>query len=113
MLAVVRRLQGTGLSAGRWVIALALAERKELVAHVSVVAVRVEGGVNRTTKFMGTGEAVDWRRWSIFIIGVGADNDDLKAVSPLTFVGSFSSRNWGAPKGAFEVGSGCRVGAIL
>ena len=90
MLAIISRLRCTSLSAGRWIIALALAEGEELIAHVSIVAVLVKRSVDRATKFLGPGKAVagGWR--GVLVVGVGAGDDDLEAVAPLACVGSFS-----------------------
>ena len=113
MLAIIRRLQFASLSAGRRVIALALAKGEELVAHVRVVAALVQGSVDRAAEFLGASEAVagGWRR--VFVVAVGAGDDDFEAVAPLACVGSFGGGDGGAPKGTFEVRGGGWIWAVL
>lgn len=111
MLTVVRRLRVTSLGADIWVITLA--DRKRLIAHVSIVAVLVEGGLDRTTKFHGTCVAI-YRRWrTILIVAIGTDDDDVKAVTILALISSLGTGNCGAPKSALKVGGGRWIGAIL
>ena len=113
MLAVVRCLHIASLSAGRRVIALTLTEGEELIAHVCVVAVLIKRSIDCAAKFLRAGEAVDGWWWGVLIVTVGASDDNLEAVSPLTLVGSFGRGDRCTPEGTFEVGGGWRVRAVL
>ena len=44
---------------------------------------------------------------------VGAGNQNLEAVSPLTFIGGFISGHWSTPKRTLKVGGARWVGAII
>ena len=67
MLAVVSSLGSAGIGASLRGVALALAEREKLIAHVCVVAV-VEWGINGSAKFRWAAvAATGWGR-GVFIV---------------------------------------------
>ena len=66
---IVGCLGGTSVGASGWCVALALAEREELVAQVSVVALSIEWCVNSATKSGGTIVARDGGWWGVLVVG--------------------------------------------
>ena len=78
-------------STGRGIVPLALAEWMVFVAHVGILALSVEGGID------GTREGIRARiarncRWSRgFVVSIRTSDDNLEAIPPLSSVGSLSS----------------------
>ena len=68
MLTVVSRLQIASIGTGRWGIALGLAEGKELVAHVGVVAIAVKGSIDSAAELGGTIVASNSGRWGVLVV---------------------------------------------
>ena len=111
MLAVVPGLSVAGLGAGGGVVALRLGEGEELVAHVCVVTLSVQRGVDGAAELLGPAEACAGWWGGGFVVAVGAGDDDLEVGAPLALVGGFDLGDGDAPEGALEVGGRRGVGA--
>lgn len=101
-----------GGTCGR-IIPLSLTEWMILVAHVGVLTLGVVGSIDGSTKLSGASIARN-RRWrGCFVVGVGASDDNAKAIPPLSCIGSFSSRDRCTPERTFEVGDARWVWAAV
>lgn len=112
MTLVVSSLSVAVGSTGRRVVALRLAEGMVVVAHVGVLALRVQRSIDGASERSWSGIAADTWWWGHLIICVRASDDDLKAVPPLTFVGRLCGRNWRTPESTFVICQTGRIGAI-
>lgn len=108
MIAIIPALRLAGLRASRGTIPLRLRKRKKLIAHISIIPRR---GINSATKLLRPAEAGAGRGGGVFVVGVGACDDDLEVGAPLAVVGGFDRADGDAPQSAFEVGGGGGVGA--
>ena len=88
--AVVPGLDCASRSAGRGIVALALAEGEELVAHVGVITLRIKGRVDGSTELLRPGETAAWWGRGVLVVAIGASDDDLEAVTPLSAISSLS-----------------------
>ena len=81
--------------------------------RIGCFTLSIEGSVDSAAEFLGPGEAIaGWGR-RILVVAVGAGDDDLEAVAPLTLVGSLVLNYGCSPEGALEVGGRWWVGAVL
>lgn len=112
MTLVVSSLSVAVGSTGRRVVALILAEGMVVVAHVGVLALRVQRSIDGASERSWSGIAADTWWWGYLIVCVRASDDYLKAVPPLTLVGRLCGRNWRAPQRTFVVCQTSRIGAI-
>ena len=99
-------------STGRRVVALILAEGMVVIAHVGVLALRVQRSIDGASELSWSGIAADTWWWGHLIVCVRAGDDDLKAVPPFTLVGGLCGRNWRTPQRTFVVCQTSGIGTI-
>lgn len=112
MTLVVSSLSVAVGSTGRWVVALRLTESMVVVAHIGVLALRVQRSIDGAPERSWSGIAADTWWWGYLIVRVRASDDDLKAVPPFTLVGCLCGGNWRTPQRTFVVCETGRIGAI-
>ena len=112
MTLIVCCLSKTVFCTSSWVVALGLAEGMRTVAHVGISALSIPGSIDCTFKLDSSGEASNFRWRGDLVVGIGASNNNLEAVPPLSFVLSLYGRDGCTPESAFEVSKTGGVGAI-
>jgi len=109
---VVGSLGSASSGAGGRVVLLVLVEGVDADAHVGVVAVGIEGGVDGTTKLSRAIVARDSARCGDLVVCIASSDDNLEVVSPLAEVLGLVGRYTSTPQGALVVGERCRVGTV-
>ena len=110
---------------------MALAEGEELIAHVGILSLGVQRGIDGATKCSRAIVFVDLVGWGGLVVclgdmisycgdemrsgeqTIGSRNHYMEVVSVLTLIGSLFHGHWYAPQCTFEVGSAWRVRAIF
>ena len=94
---VVISLRSAGTGARLHSKTLLLREGEELAAHEGVLAVGVEGSIDRTTVTRRTSKAIDGRRTCVLVVCVGCGDDHFERGTSFAEIGGLFDRDRCSP----------------